>query len=327
MALTAPRGFSGGPMADIDYGIGAAGGAWVESAAALAVTQPSSSVRTVSVAAGNCDAFGIRVTNDAALAQSITAPGSGGAWYLITVRFNWSAKTATLQALAGPTTGATTAPTGTPATLPATIQTAPGTQFDLPLAWVWASSATSTLTLFDVRMRTLQNEAFASTPAALVLFAQQFAPVAGMQVPSISDGITYRWNGTAWKPWDSDWISFNTVTNGFFIEVETWTSRYRYRSGRVLQELAGKIIAIQTGNFSMTQPVPADAAIYPPAGRAIFASLDGSFLLDANVMGVAGFTLFGQLAQTNPQRTYFLTSSSGIDVNWTVRIAYEYDPA
>lgn len=203
MALTTPRGFAGGPMADIDYGIGSAGGAWVESAGGLAVTQPNTATRTVSIAAGNGAAFGVRVTNDAALSQALAAPGSGGAWYLLALRYNWSAKTVTLQALPGPTTGATTTPTDVPATLPATMTSTPGTSFDQPLAWAFVNSANTTITLFDLRIRSSWlDQLAAATPQALAVSALQNPPLSGITMPCLSNGATYRWNGTKWVLWD-----------------------------------------------------------------------------------------------------------------------------
>lgn len=178
MTLQAPQGFAGGPLTDDSWGAISSRGAWVENAAAYAVTQPNTGTRSIAIAGGNAVAHGVRVPNDAAITQALTAPGSGGQWYLIALRRDWTAgqKTCSLQVLTGPSTGSTTAPTVIPASVPANMQSASGTaQADQPLAWVWVSSATTTLTIFDLRMQ----RTTAGSIAAGTLWALVFASLAG----------------------------------------------------------------------------------------------------------------------------------------------------
>lgn len=51
----------------------------------------------------------------------------------------------------------------------------------------------------------------------------------------VADGVTYRWNGSAWKGWESDWISY-TATLGFTIGTGgsvVNSTRYRWVGGVV----------------------------------------------------------------------------------------------
>lgn len=166
-------GYSGGPMTELQWALTAHVTGRFESSADCAVTQPSTGTRSVSVAAGSATAFGVRVTTDAAITQALTAPGTGGAWYLLTWRRTWSpTKTAALQVLAGATTAGTTAPTVAPTALPAGFTSSPGTQADQPIAWVWVSSASTTLAIFDVRLlSTLAGTPLAPTFDALTTAA------------------------------------------------------------------------------------------------------------------------------------------------------------
>lgn len=200
MAITS-KGFAGGPMTDDDFGAIAARAAWVENAAALAVTQPNSGTRTVSIAAGTAVAHGVRAINDAAISQALTAPGSGGQWYLLVLRRDWTSgvKTTTLQVLTGASTGSTTAPTAIPTALPATFQSAAGSaQADQPLAWEWVSSASTTVTIFDARIIDQRNRLLQAVSfAALATLALVLTLAAGTTLQT-TDGNTWRWNGTAW---------------------------------------------------------------------------------------------------------------------------------
>lgn len=194
-------GYSGGPMTELQWALTAHVTSRFESAADCAVTQPNTTVRSVSVAAGSATAYGVRVTSDAAVTQALTAPGAGGAWYLLAWRRTWSpTKSAALQVLAGPTTAGTVAPTAAPAALPAGFTSTAGTQADQPIAWVWVSSASTTLAIFDVRLLTtlaggtpLAPTLDALTVAALTL--REGALVASQ--PLAVAGGTLR--GTSWR--------------------------------------------------------------------------------------------------------------------------------
>lgn len=156
MTLSA-AGFGGGSMTDDDFGTIAdlSGAAMSCLGNGFIVTQPNTSARTLSIAPGSAVAHGVRVRNDAALPQNITAPGSGSGWYLLVLRRDWAAKTVSIVALAGATSGSTTTPPAPPPVFPASLQNSAGSaQADQPLAWVGASSVSTTLTLFDARVTT-----------------------------------------------------------------------------------------------------------------------------------------------------------------------------
>lgn len=344
MALTAPRGFSGGPMADIDYGIGAAGTPWVESVAALAVTQPNTGTRTVSLAAGTADAFGVRVTNDAPLPQALAAPSSGGAWYLIALRFNWSAKTCTLQVLPGPTTGTTAAPTAIPAALPGTVTSTPGASFDMPLAWVFVNSADTIATVFDTRMGRSLGQPVAIGGAALGVLALQQPPQVGTMVANLPDGITFRWDAVplsnpiayTWRPWESSWSAYDAAPSGIKGAKDAspgWVvleSSRRFRGGRVM--LRGYLyINGGTGGLAQQAYLGLPFPMSLPAGAKLTGSA-GAFrggtewemaLLptNANQCSFGPRNASGQITPNSP--TVPITWAQGDGLGWSI----EYDAA
>jgi hypothetical protein len=63
------------------------------------------------------------------------------------------------------------------------------------------------------------------------------SPVLGMRSVLTSTEITYRYNGSAWKEWDSDWITWTTTPTGITIGTGGSAStlqRYKYITGRCL---------------------------------------------------------------------------------------------
>jgi hypothetical protein len=60
------------------------------------------------------------------------------------------------------------------------------------------------------------------------------APVLGMKTVLTSDEITYRYNGSAWKAWESDWITYTSTLTGFVVGTGgTNSTDYRYEQGMV----------------------------------------------------------------------------------------------
>jgi hypothetical protein len=81
-------------------------------------------------------------------------------------------------------------------------------------------------------------------------------------------GIDYRWNGSAWQPWDSDWQSNSLGVQGFaggYGASNGWVSSgsaWRYRAGRVLYR--GQVVVngggAVTGQVAVSIPVAARTA-------------------------------------------------------------------
>lgn len=46
--------------------------------------------------------------------------------------------------------------------------------------------------------------------------------------------IVYRYNGTDWKPWDSDWVTYTSTLSGFVVGTGgTNSTEYRYEGGLI----------------------------------------------------------------------------------------------
>ena len=73
-------------------------------------------------------------------------------------------------------------------------------------------------------------------------------------------GITSRWNGTVWQPWDSDWASITggLVTSG--IGVSYTTCQSRYRGGKLVVRAMATITSVGSGSIQFTLPSALDAA-------------------------------------------------------------------
>lgn len=59
---------------------------------------------------------------------------------------------------------------------------------------------------------------------------------AGDRCYRTDNGITYRYNGAAWKRWESDWITYTPTLDGFTIGTlgsATSSVQYRFDSGRI----------------------------------------------------------------------------------------------
>lgn len=54
---------------------------------------------------------------------------------------------------------------------------------------------------------------------------------------NLTDLTQYRWSGAAWKPWDSDWISYTPTLVGIVPGTGgTVSARYKYAGGQVVED-------------------------------------------------------------------------------------------
>lgn len=110
----------------------------------------------------------------------------------------------------------------------------------------------------------------------------------GDRMQAYDTGIIHRFNGAAWKAWESDWISWTpTLSAGsgsFTVGNGTLTARYRWDGGQVrwlFRLLMGSTSSIGT-NASFTLPLSAEAAIssYSVMGRGTLGVTNGSAIAD-----------------------------------------------
>lgn len=77
---------------------------------------------------------------------------------------------------------------------------------------------------------------------------------------AVVGSVEYRWNGTAWRPWDSDWAATTFTVVG--VTISSGAGRWRYYAGRVKFEFGVQTNAAQTGAISITVPIPLDTSSY-----------------------------------------------------------------
>lgn len=169
----------------------------------------------VQVAAGYINGQGVRAYNDAPALVTLTAPGAGGAWYLIAARRTWSpTATVALVAIAGTTTGSTTVPIAPPSAFPAALSNTPGTVADQPLAWAFVAAGSTVATVFDARLqRTGAGVLLVPSLQALQAYysagsfslgatvsVAQFTTAGGYTVRPSAWRLSSAASGTYWRP-------------------------------------------------------------------------------------------------------------------------------
>lgn len=109
-----------------------------------------------------------------------------------------------------------------------------------------------------VARTTTERDAY--TPPSTDLKARTFV---------IANGITYKWNGTVWKAWGSDWISYTPTLSGVAIGTggaAANTASYRYIDGQVKVRgviTLGTTTSSVSGTMVVTLPVTALALRHP----------------------------------------------------------------
>jgi hypothetical protein len=105
--------------------------------------------RAVAIAAGRAHKNGVWVQSTASESRTLPVPDAGQ-WSLIVIRRNWQTNLVTLEVLPGATTSAAL-PVSAPTLFPGTYRVDTGVVEDQEIAWVWASSASTTVTIIDLR--------------------------------------------------------------------------------------------------------------------------------------------------------------------------------
>jgi hypothetical protein len=128
------------------------------------------------------------------------------------------------------------------------------------------------------------------------------APVLGMKAVLTSDEITYRYNGSAWKGWESNWTSYTPTLTGWAIGtggVAALTGHYRYAQGRVQVRVSlflGTSGASVTGNPArISLPVSSTALQTSP-----------------QIVPIGGGSLFDTSAATAYRATIYQQTSAGV---------------
>jgi hypothetical protein len=311
-------GYAGGPMSEAQYAsLVGTGVATFDSTADFAPTGVSGT-RSVSLAPGSSNYGGVRVSSDSAIVQPLTAPGSGGAWFLLALRRTWSpTKLSTIQVFGGPTTGTTTVPTAAPTTLPTGFAKVTTVQADQPIAWAFVNSADTTVTIFDLRLvRDGMGRPSTVSKVALDFSALWLSPGEGSILFDRGSRITYRWSGTRWAGWDSDWMTAGIGTLGLNANTygtsPGWVSSgstYRYVSGLI--RFRGQI-SLQTGTTISSQlgillPVKAETPTGAAAiGKATAADASANY---ANTVVDTGIGATALYFATGPNSPFTWTTS------------------
>lgn len=99
--------------------------------------------RAVSVGAGRIAGNGVVTTLSSAEQVDLPTP-TNGQWFLVALNRSWSSGSTSFVVRNGPTTAAATSG-AVPASYPASMTTNPGVNADVPVAWVWGTSNSTTL--------------------------------------------------------------------------------------------------------------------------------------------------------------------------------------
>lgn len=123
-----------------------------------------------------------------------------------------------------------------------------------PLHPVFGALATSVHNAMNSLGRDAGGYRVASAAARDAIFT---SPVIGNTVFRTDTNLTERYNGSAWKPWDSDWIAYTPSSSTITAGAGTTVTRYRYENGRIRCHIrytigsGGNI----TGTLSVALPV------------------------------------------------------------------------
>ncbi len=142
-----------------------------------------------------------------------------------------------------------------------------------------------------------------------------------------ADGIVYRYNGAAWKPWESDWIAYTpTYTN---LTVSGGYIKYRFIGGVVRLKFRLPVTSMGT-NPTISLPVNMSDALVEHFGGITFIPGAGSDVVGDARKGAAGTVTFyylfvsGSMVYPNnvTSTAPFTWSSTG-----TIVGQFDYDPA
>lgn len=164
---------------------------------------------------------------------------------------------------------------------------------------------------------------------------------AGDKGYQVDTGITFRYNGSAWKEWESDWTSYVPTLTNFTIGtggVASNTAQWRYFGGRVQVRGVAKLGtsgASVSGTINITLPVNRTALNHNWQGfkgNATFyddnTGVNYIGFVVANTNSVTGVTLLASGASPVGIRT---PASATAPFTWAAADAitydFEYDPA
>lgn len=129
-----------------------------------------------------------------------------------------------------------------------------------------------------------------------------------------TNNAVYRWNGTAWKPWESDWVSYVATWTGVSEGVGgVRTTQFKYRSGMMLVKVrvvlggSGAAIAIPA---TFTLPVPAPTPFVPYAAL----MRDGLYYQDVSATSAFDGTVIHEISDPSRVRLVSLVGGSTLAV-------------
>lgn len=104
----------------------------------------------------------------------------------------------------------------------------------------------------------------------------------GRVVTDTDSGIEYRYNGSGWAAWNSDWITYTPTISGITGTATRGTCRYRYRSGKLA--LRGSV-SLNTG-----ASLPTTGQVVVPLPTGLTMSPDPAALIHGTVTGLDAST-------------------------------------
>jgi hypothetical protein len=170
-----------------------------------------------------------------------------------------------------------------------------------------------------------------ATASALPMTGNWF----GRRIIASDVKATYRWNGTAWKPWESEFVTLTlaqAIDSGLASTGSSSSFQWRYRASRVLYKGAYSITASGGGwtNPVLLLPVPAVTPAYAQRRYSIGGGdlVHGAANYPLNVFASGSSTTKAALA-TAAIPAGALTNSAPVvtAIGDSISFELEYDPA
>lgn len=151
-------------------------------------------------------------------------------------------------------------------------------------------------------------------------------PTLGQLSVLTSDEVVYRYNGSAWKPWWSDWASYTPTVSGITLGAGTLVGRKKYRTGMQVHEggftlgagsaVAGpvRITHDATSEVAALSNFPIGSAVINDAGTALFPAMVhrvSTTTADVRAFGTSGATVPSSALSSTFPFTFVSTDSIG----------------
>lgn len=152
---------------------------------------------------------------------------------------------------------------------------------------------------------------------------------------AVVGGTEYRWKGTSWQPWDSEWQQYTFAIEGLTgtanpSDTNGWTfnyAQYRYSGGKIRCRFEFYLVGPSptcTGQINVNLPVAMATGSLPSFNGRALKSGGNEYWIDGSIGGSKLYTSFQSTAGQMIATTYNQPFTWGVyDI---MRALWEYDP-